>query len=749
MAAAEQKKSYAIIKAFKGLNTKANRTAIDKEEFSWLENAQPVGSGNIRITAAQNNLTYASNSSANIVTNANVSSFYSTNINLTDYLIAFEADGRAEYVSITSTGAGNVSGNIAVAGTFSNSGVTYAQYKNQYAIIGDPNNGLFAWDGTTNNPIGSVGTIGITNGGAGYTEAPNVVIQAAPTGGVNATAVATVTTGAGGVASVNVTGGGTGYTALPTISFSAPTTAGGITAQAVASITGGIVTSVTVTNPGSGYLTPPSVTFSSGAATANAVLTTGQVNSITLTNAGAGYTSPPSVTITGGGGANANAISSLITFATGTVSILVTSGGAGYTSAPTVVIGNGSGWTTQAAGTAILSGGSVSQVIMTNSGKGYTNSSNVVVSFTGSATTPATAIAILNNQPIVDVATFSGRTWVATGRTVYYSSSVSPFDFTSVSAGSLTLTDETLHGNITAMYSANNFLYIFGDDSINVFSDVRVTSTGATLFTNTNVSASVGTKRSYAIFPYFRSLLFMNDYGIYALVGSTTSKISDPLDGIFPYIDFSQPVTGGQVLLNNILCAAFNFYVNSSFPLGPAPSRFIQAVFFEKKWFITSQGNGINYVTSVPVGGVVNLYGVATTTVYRLYNNATANVASYIQTALDPMGDSIRTKQALKFGIEATVANAATFVVTVDSESGSSPPYTLSNSVIWVNRSGATIPWINNSSVVIDWTTQSGYFLYKTDAQQYGKYLGLTQTSNSAGFVVNTYEFEHELRVRF
>jgi hypothetical protein len=664
-------------------------------------------------------------------------------------LIAFEADGRAEYVSITSTGLGNVSGNIAVAGTFSNSGVTYAQYKNQYAIIGDPSNGLFAWDGTTNNPIGSVGSIGITNGGTGYTEAPNVVIAAAPSGGVNATAIATVTTGAGGVASVNVTSGGTGYTSLPGVTFSAPTTAGGITAQGVTSITAGSVSAVTITNPGSGYLTAPSITFSSGAASANAVLTTGQVNSITLTNAGAGYTSPPSVTITGGGGTNANAISSLITFATGTVSILVTSGGAGYTSAPTVVIGDGSGWTTQAAGTAILSGGSVSQVIMTNPGKGYTNSSNVMVSFTGSATTSATAVAILNNQPIVDVATFSGRTWVATGRTVYYSASTSPFDFTSVSAGSLTLTDETLHGNITALYSANNFLYIFGDDSINVFSDVRVTSTGATLFTNTNVSASVGTKRTYAIFPYFRSLLFMNDYGIYALVGSTTSKISDPLDGIFPYIDFSQPVTGGQVLLNNILCAAFNFYLNSSFPLGPAPSRYIQAVFFEKKWFITSQGNGINYVTSVPVGGVVNLYGVATTVLYRMYNNSTANVASYIQTSLDPMGDSIRTKQALKFGIEATVSNSATFVVTVDSESGSSPPYTLSNSVLWTNYLGDTINWIDNSSVVIAWSIQSGYYLYKTDAQQYGKYLGLTQTSNSAGFVVNTFEFEHELRVRF
>jgi hypothetical protein len=53
MAAAEQKKSYAVIKAFKALNTKANRTAIDEQEFSWLENAMPIGSGNIKVVPAQ------------------------------------------------------------------------------------------------------------------------------------------------------------------------------------------------------------------------------------------------------------------------------------------------------------------------------------------------------------------------------------------------------------------------------------------------------------------------------------------------------------------------------------------------------------------------------------------------------------------------------------------------------------------------------------------------------------------------
>ena len=43
MASAEQKKSYQVIKQFKGLDTKANRTALSEDEFSWIENVQPIG----------------------------------------------------------------------------------------------------------------------------------------------------------------------------------------------------------------------------------------------------------------------------------------------------------------------------------------------------------------------------------------------------------------------------------------------------------------------------------------------------------------------------------------------------------------------------------------------------------------------------------------------------------------------------------------------------------------------------------
>jgi hypothetical protein len=171
-------------------------------------------------------------------------------------------------------------------------------------------------------------------------------------------------------------------------------------------------------------------------------------------------------------------------------------------------------------------------------------------------------------------------------------------------------------------------------------------------------------------------------------------------------------------------------------------------VFFEKKWFITSQG-ALRYVSSAPVGGLINLYGVTDTALFRLYGDATANVASEIQTSLSPMRDPIRTKQALKFGIEATLTTGGTFNVTVDSESGSSPVYTLNNSVTWFNNQNVTLTWVNNSSTTIGWLTSAGYALYKSDAQQYGKYLGLTMTSNDPALTVNTIEFEHELRVRF
>ncbi|MEK7399885.1 MAG: DUF2589 domain-containing protein [Candidatus Poribacteria bacterium] len=74
----------------------------------------------------------------------------------------------------------------------------------------------------------------------------------------------------GTVSSVAVTNGGAGYTSAPTVAF---TGGGGTGATATATISGGAVVGVNVTNPGTGYTSAPGVTFTGGGATTDAVAT--------------------------------------------------------------------------------------------------------------------------------------------------------------------------------------------------------------------------------------------------------------------------------------------------------------------------------------------------------------------------------------------------------------------------------------------------------------------------------------------
>ena len=735
----EQKKSYHVTKAFKGMNTRPNRTALDNDEFAWLENIQPIGFGNLKVVPTSSNVTVTGGS--NVAWGNTVTALTSCNLNNTDYIIAFEADGRAEYYNIATS----TKGNVAVSGTFTGAGVRLKQWKNERALIVDPQKGYYTWDTTNLVSVGSIGSIGITNPGSGYTDPPVVSVTAPnETGGVQATIIASISNAAGTITNINITSGGSGYTTFPSITIAPPLQPNGVQATAVVStITGGAISSISITNPGYGYTTAPSVTFLSGAATATAVVGSGLVNSLTVTNAGSGYTSAPTISFSGGGGSGAVAVAGPLTFRVGSIGITVTSGGIGYSSTPSVVIDAPPGGGTQATATAIVFGGAVEGVIVTNPGKGYTSIPNVSFSG-GSPTTAATANAVLTDQPISDVASFQGRVWISQGRNVFYSAAGAYQDFVSVSAGNVTIQDDTLHSSITGLISANNFLYVFGDDSINVFSDVRVASTGYTSFTNTNVSASTGSTYIDGIFPYFRSLLFINQYGVFALVGATVTKISDALDGILPLIDFTQPVTGGQVLVNNILCAAFNVYYQDP----AAGTRPVQLIFFDKKWFVTSQGS-IKRTTPVPTANKLWLYGTAGTNLIRCYNDQTSAINTTVISALWPMEDTIRDKQALKFAIEATLSYGGSLNVTVDSEYGPSPVYVMSNLATWVNVQGAIIPWINDSRNLISWIGGYGYTLYKSDAQQYGKYLGLSITSSVPAFTLNTLEMEHELRARF
>ena len=430
-------------------------------------------------------------------------------------------------------------------------------------------------------------------------------------------------------------------------------------------------------------------------------------------------------------------------------SVTINDGGSNYTNVTVTFSAPDQTGGVQATGEAVTLANTIVQILVTEAGTGYTAAPSITITDAGGSNANATCT--IFNQNGTGIATFSGRTWISEERTVYYSAADTYNDFINVSSGFLTLTDSTLRTNIATIIAANNFLYIFGEDSINVFSDVRVNSvTGETLFTNTNVSASIGSGFKYAIFPYFRSMLFLNRYGVYALVGATTSKISDSIDDVFTDIDFSLPITAGQVLINNILCAAWTFVYNDA-----GTPRTIQLVFFDRKWFVTSQGSTITRTASATLAGNILMYGTTGTDLIEFYSNNTTGINWELETALWPMGDPIRDKQALKVGLEATLGGAfASLQAFIDSENQQSAAIDFANTVFWVNNVGTVIPWINTSNEQIGWTSQggsvtSGYFLYRSDAKMYGKYLGLTLTGNTTPFTINGFQLEHELRARF
>ncbi len=139
-------------------------------------------------------------------------------------------------------------------------------------------------------------TVTVTNGGLNYTYEPDVLISAPPVGGIQATAICTLSAGA--VSTVTIINQGAGYTAPPTITFVNDPREGvngttvGYNAAAVTTLAGaGTITGLLCIDPGNGGVTSiPTLVFSGGggASAAATVIMCWTITGYTVTTAGTG-----------------------------------------------------------------------------------------------------------------------------------------------------------------------------------------------------------------------------------------------------------------------------------------------------------------------------------------------------------------------------------------------------------------------------------------------------------------------------
>lgn len=152
-------------------------------------------------------------------------------------------------------------------------------------------------------PFGkSIRKIDLIQDGTRYLETPIVSISTASPGGINATAVAIMTSKSGqigkSVERILVINPGIGYTQIPDIKIISPS---GFGAIATAILDEGVVGPVNIIGGGFGYSSVPTVSITTSISGQTAVLeailnASGIVTSVGYVNAGSGYTQAPTLT---------------------------------------------------------------------------------------------------------------------------------------------------------------------------------------------------------------------------------------------------------------------------------------------------------------------------------------------------------------------------------------------------------------------------------------------------------------------
>ena len=147
----------------------------------------------------------------------------------------------------------------------------------------------------------SVQYVDIINGGYGYKSTPSVKFTKAPSGGVTATAVAILQNQGNNstIGSILITNPGAGYTISPKVDIVSSSGSGFIGTSIISS---GVLGPIRIISGGYNYPTPPNISISTSPTGQNAqaipVLNTlGIVTSIRFVNAGAGYTQTPTIQI--------------------------------------------------------------------------------------------------------------------------------------------------------------------------------------------------------------------------------------------------------------------------------------------------------------------------------------------------------------------------------------------------------------------------------------------------------------------
>jgi len=366
------------------------------------------------------------------------------------------------------------------------------------------------------------------------------------------------------------------------------------------------------------------------------------------------------------------------------------------------------------------------------------------------------------------IAVYAQYVWIVNNRQLYVTGNGGGIGYVAANftaangAQVVTLVDPQIRSTVSRLKAQNGYLYLIAQSSINAISDVYVPS-GASpptpLFSNQNIQALIGTDQPASIFAYDRYLMFASKYGGHTLFGVSAPKVSGDIDGTWQYVDFTQQISGGQVVVESILCGAFLLKQTGDPTFG---NRNIIALWFQQSdtapqtgvtentdiWWFCNFG-AVTFIVTGMVANEPALFGFIGNKLYQFFVDENNLPASSATTKLWPMEDELARKEAITAGVEFYAFNTGTNVaLSLDTEF-TSIQLTLNQNLAtgnWINQFGVQGLWINNALQTGGWVAP-GLFLLVTDAQGgFGRHVGLTLTFT--GFHAETHLLALDYKIR-
>lgn len=326
------------------------------------------------------------------------------------------------------------------------------------------------------------------------------------------------------------------------------------------------------------------------------------------------------------------------------------------------------------------------------------------------------------------VAVYAGRVWLISNNTTLTVTAPNSLTDFNVADGAVAaiITYGRLRKAVTRMARAGDYLMLVGDGGVYYISNVQASG----VFQLLPAFENHGTTFYGGVDSFDRNLVFAAADNAYLVQGLYPTAIMPQLAPLFALLDLTKglhislaTVLGVQILL---VRATYN---------DPAGARAIFLCVYQGRCFLLSQADNIIGTCTVEMNNIFYTYATDGTSIYKLFQDATALVSFKAVSRYDDLGNPVQLKLVTHAGVDGFLTSAlGSISLEMDTELGSELATAQQfPTLTFTGAGGAVLTFTGSGAAPIVWVS-GGITLGRASYNLRGIFIGYTLTGDNPNF---------------